>query len=144
MTRTSNDEYQDGRLINGYDYDNQAWALDGKYVRCGHPEDMDCGCYGKEHEGEKTQKKEKEQFKKMIGEVYEMDSQERQEAINAIPPEKGAVVMVYEDPRTRKIPEGQAILIRQLEKARRKGDLERWKVKFEDGDIVERFVSCSP
>ena len=35
-----------------YDYDNQAWSRDGKYVRCGHPESMDCKCYGKEHEGE--------------------------------------------------------------------------------------------
>ena len=28
-----------------------AWVLDGKYVRCGHPESMDCNCYGKKHEG---------------------------------------------------------------------------------------------
>lgn len=35
-----------------YDYKNQAWIKDGKYVKCGHPESMDCQCYGKEHEGE--------------------------------------------------------------------------------------------
>ena len=53
MKKLSNETVCD-RLINGYDYDNQAWVIDGKYVRCGHPENMDCGCYGKEHEGEQT------------------------------------------------------------------------------------------
>lgn len=37
MTRESRDEYgPDGRLINGFDYDNQAWVMGGRYVRCGH------------------------------------------------------------------------------------------------------------
>jgi hypothetical protein len=50
------------KVINGYDYTNQAWVLDGVYVRCGHPEVGDvlpegtvwtgCTCYGLEHEGE--------------------------------------------------------------------------------------------
>ena len=35
-----------------YDYTNQAWTVDGHYVRCGHPGTMDCKCYGKVHEGE--------------------------------------------------------------------------------------------
>jgi hypothetical protein len=35
-----------------FDYDHQAWTIDGHYVRCGHPESMDCRCYGKDHEGE--------------------------------------------------------------------------------------------
>ena len=55
MSRTSKDEYKDGRLFNGYDYENQAWVINGKYIRCGHPESMDCKCYGKECEGEETQ-----------------------------------------------------------------------------------------
>lgn len=38
-----------------YDYENQAWVENGKYVRCGHPEHMNCGCYGKAHEGEAAQ-----------------------------------------------------------------------------------------
>lgn len=38
-----------------YDYNRQAWVVDGLYVRCGHPEDMDCGCYGRAHEGEAYQ-----------------------------------------------------------------------------------------
>jgi len=54
MSRESNDLYIDGRLVSGYDYNNQAWVLDGRYVRCGHPESMDCRCYGREHAGEKT------------------------------------------------------------------------------------------
>lgn len=37
-----------------YDYDNQAYIVNGRYQRCGHPDDMDCQCYGKEHEGEKA------------------------------------------------------------------------------------------
>ena len=37
-----------------YDYENQAWVVDGRYVRCGHPDNMDCGCYGREHEGEEA------------------------------------------------------------------------------------------
>ena len=56
MSRQSSDQYKEGRLINGYDYDNQAWVQNGKYVRCGHPEDMNCGCYGRVHEGEETTK----------------------------------------------------------------------------------------
>ena len=52
--RESYDEYKDGRLINGFDYDKQAWVEDGKYVRCGHPDSMNCDCYGKIHEGEET------------------------------------------------------------------------------------------
>lgn len=35
-----------------FDYMHQAWVKDGLYVRCGHPETMDCRCYGKMHEGE--------------------------------------------------------------------------------------------
>lgn len=46
------DEYKEGKLHNGYDYENQAWVHMGKYLRCFHPEEMNCGCYGREHEGE--------------------------------------------------------------------------------------------
>lgn len=35
-----------------FDYANQAWIVEGKYVRCGHPETMACGCYGRAHAGE--------------------------------------------------------------------------------------------
>lgn len=35
-----------------YDYQKQAWTVDGKYIPCAHPENMKCGCYGREHEGE--------------------------------------------------------------------------------------------
>jgi hypothetical protein len=52
--RLSDNEYVDGRLIDGYDYQNQAWVQDGKYIRCGHPDSMNCKCYGKMHEGEET------------------------------------------------------------------------------------------
>lgn len=36
----------------GFDYQNQAWIQDGRYLRCGHPEDMPCQCYGRLYEGE--------------------------------------------------------------------------------------------
>jgi hypothetical protein len=48
--RMSSDEYAEGRLVDGFDYERQAWVKNGKYVRCGHP--SACGCYGKAHEGE--------------------------------------------------------------------------------------------
>ena len=53
MTRTSDNYYTD-RLIDGYDYEKQAWVKNGKYIRCGHPDHMRCNCYGKLHEGENT------------------------------------------------------------------------------------------
>jgi hypothetical protein len=50
--RRSVDHYgTDGRLIAGYDYINQAWVKDGRYVDCAHPQ-KDCSCYGREHKGE--------------------------------------------------------------------------------------------
>lgn len=54
MARLSGDRYNNGRLIDGYDYDRQAWVKDGKYIRCGHPDAMACGCYGRAHEGTAT------------------------------------------------------------------------------------------
>lgn len=57
--RTSIDQYDQGILSNGYDYKNQAWVKDGKYVRCGHPESMRCRCFGRLHEGEPVKKNEK-------------------------------------------------------------------------------------
>jgi hypothetical protein len=38
-----------------FDYKNQAWIKHGRYIRCGHPADMDCQCYGRIHEGERRQ-----------------------------------------------------------------------------------------
>lgn len=52
MTRTSDNEYRNGKLYNGYDYGKQVWVLKGKYVRCGHPNEMNCQCYGRLHEAE--------------------------------------------------------------------------------------------
>ena len=48
------------KLSCSYDYRNQAWIADGRYVRCGHPESMHCACHGKLHEGEKAFKMSKE------------------------------------------------------------------------------------
>lgn len=53
MTRTTDNIYDKaGVLQSGYDYINQAWVMNGKYITCGHFEVMSCGCYGKVHEGE--------------------------------------------------------------------------------------------
>ena len=54
MTRTSINVYRGDRLWDGYDYDKQSWVQNGVYVECGHPKDMDCGCYGRLHAGEAT------------------------------------------------------------------------------------------
>ena len=53
--RTSLDEYKNGVLFNGYDYTKQAWVKNGKYIKCGHPDTMNCNCYGKLHAGEESQ-----------------------------------------------------------------------------------------
>ena len=53
MSRESGDQIIEGRLINGYDYNNQAWVVDGKYVRCGH-KDTECSCFGRIAEGQET------------------------------------------------------------------------------------------
>ena len=37
-----------------FDYEKQTWVEDGRYVRCGHPENMQCSCYGRLHEGEQA------------------------------------------------------------------------------------------
>lgn len=37
-----------------FDYEVQAWVERGVYVRCGHPDSMDCACYGRVHEGERA------------------------------------------------------------------------------------------
>jgi hypothetical protein len=35
-----------------YDYDNQAWVVNGRYKSCAHPGAMNCQCYGRLHQGE--------------------------------------------------------------------------------------------
>ena len=53
--RTSNNVVDHfGRVVDGYDYENQCWVVGGIIQRCGHPFEMDCGCYGKLHAGEKS------------------------------------------------------------------------------------------
>ena len=37
-----------------YDYERQAWVVNGCYERCGHPDSMACDCYGRKHAGERT------------------------------------------------------------------------------------------
>jgi len=64
MTRISGDQIIENRLINGYDYTNQAWVLNGVYQDCGHPQVGErtvlgdvfegCICYGRQHAGEAT------------------------------------------------------------------------------------------
>ena len=52
MTRTAYSTNDSTHAVNGFDYENQAWVINGLYIRCGHPESMNCGCYGREHQGE--------------------------------------------------------------------------------------------
>jgi len=37
-----------------YDYDNQAWIVDGRYTDCAHPVAMPCGCYGRINAGKEA------------------------------------------------------------------------------------------
>lgn len=67
--RTSTNQVNNGTLINGYDYENQAWVIAGVYQDCGHPQPGEvmapfpdlreesrvfegCNCYGRAHAGE--------------------------------------------------------------------------------------------
>ena len=43
-----------GEPITQYDYDNQAWIVDGKYVACNHPMAMHCQCYGRINAGKRA------------------------------------------------------------------------------------------
>lgn len=53
--------------------------------------------------------------------------------------QKGDLRMIYQDPVTRLNPEGPATLLRRI--GRTDPDLgERWLVRFDDGDIRERWV----
>lgn len=54
MSRSSANQYKNGKLLNGYDYENQAWVLNGRYVRCGHPDTMKCDCFGRLHQNQEV------------------------------------------------------------------------------------------
>lgn len=40
MSRLSTDQMKDGKVLNGFDYDVQAWVRDSVYQDCGHPAEM--------------------------------------------------------------------------------------------------------
>ncbi len=50
--RISTNKVVNNKLVNGYDYNKQAWVLNSRYIACGHPDTMNCNCYGKNHRGE--------------------------------------------------------------------------------------------
>lgn len=39
-------------IVHNYDYEHQAWVKGGVYQDCGHPQSMQCNCYGRLHHGE--------------------------------------------------------------------------------------------
>jgi hypothetical protein len=52
MSRTHTNNYtidSDPKTVSGYDYRHNAWVLHGFYCSCAHPDDMDCGCFGRDH-----------------------------------------------------------------------------------------------
>jgi hypothetical protein len=51
MSRTTVDQYKNGFLFNGYDYQRQAWVINGVYEACNHPKEMWCGCFGRLNAG---------------------------------------------------------------------------------------------
>lgn len=91
MSRLSINEYRNGRLINGYDYDEQLWVKGGKYISCGHPEDMDCGCHGRLHAGKKTPVKKRKRFN-ATAEDYPATDQEIIDALKASVEEKDKLI----------------------------------------------------
>lgn len=50
----SRNYYSNDKAKHSYDYENQVWIINGEYQRCGHPEQMTCGCFGRIHAGEKA------------------------------------------------------------------------------------------
>jgi hypothetical protein len=48
------EQHQATHVETQYDYDNQAWIVNGLYARCYHSASMGCDCYGRLHEGEKA------------------------------------------------------------------------------------------
>jgi len=69
--RLSRNQYNpDGRLINGYDYTNQAWVLDGVYKECGLPQTMDCSCYGCINQGEQPAPENKDRIQEMVADGF--------------------------------------------------------------------------
>ena len=48
----SHDYYSEDHTKYSYDYEHQAWIVNGVYQDCGHPNEMTCGCYGRLHRGE--------------------------------------------------------------------------------------------
>lgn len=52
LNAEASDAIQRGDPDTHFDYECQAFVTDGRYVRCGHPEDTDCRCFGRLHEGE--------------------------------------------------------------------------------------------
>jgi len=50
MNNTQNSTNQGPKVA--YDYENQAWIENGRYVACAHPASLNCRCYGKLHAGE--------------------------------------------------------------------------------------------
>ena len=44
--------FSEDKKADSYDYKNQVWIRDGKYQDCGHPQTMDCRCFGRIHKNE--------------------------------------------------------------------------------------------
>lgn len=51
MRYSNNEINQAGDIVDGYDYDNQAWVVNGSYVDCGHSAEMACMCFGRKFAG---------------------------------------------------------------------------------------------
>lgn len=54
MSRQSSNQTVNGIIKNGYSYAKQCWIENGIIENCGHPETMDCRCYGRLHHGEQS------------------------------------------------------------------------------------------
>ena len=47
MSRLSDNEIVNGVIRNGYDYKNQCWIENYIVIRCGHPVNLNCKCFGR-------------------------------------------------------------------------------------------------
>jgi hypothetical protein len=54
MRYSNNEMTKFGVIKNGYSYAHQCWIENFIIQRCGHPDSLDCQCFGKIHEGEQA------------------------------------------------------------------------------------------
>jgi hypothetical protein len=85
-----------------YDYTNQAWIdADGRYLNCGHPDGMPCGCYGRAHAGEVATQDAQPLARDWTAKHLDgISAADRQEASSSPTPDPGVLMRAAPTPST--------------------------------------------